>query len=68
MLFHLLTVFHPILAAASDVTTIGQKAGEAIALGVGAGGWRGWRGCRHRLRVRRRNPGQNPSAGVAPGH
>ena len=39
MLFlHFLSIFHPLIGAASDATTIGQKAGEAIALGVGAGG------------------------------
>jgi F-type H+-transporting ATPase subunit c len=38
MLFlHFLTIFHPLIAAAGD-TALGQKAGEAIALGVGAGG------------------------------
>ena len=34
---HFLTIFHPLLAASTQ-DTIGQKAGEAIALGVGAGG------------------------------
>jgi F-type H+-transporting ATPase subunit c len=41
MLFHFLTLFHPIFGAtglSGNVNTIGQKAGEAIALGVGAGG------------------------------
>src|SRR5580692_7609143 len=36
-LLHFLTIFHPLFAASSD-TAIGQKAGEAIALGAGAGG------------------------------
>jgi F-type H+-transporting ATPase subunit c len=35
---HLFTVLHPLIAAASDPTTFGQKAGRAIALGAGAGG------------------------------
>jgi F-type H+-transporting ATPase subunit c len=41
MLFlHFLSIFHPLLGAASSTANqaIGQKAGEAIALGVGAGG------------------------------
>jgi F-type H+-transporting ATPase subunit c len=39
MLLSILSVFHPVLAAASSsYTLIGQKGGEAIALGVGAGG------------------------------
>jgi F-type H+-transporting ATPase subunit c len=38
MLFHFFTIFHPLLAAASDPVKIGQDAGRAIALGVGAGG------------------------------
>ena len=39
MLFlHFLSIFHPLLAAAVDPTTYGQKAGRAIALGAGAGG------------------------------
>jgi F-type H+-transporting ATPase subunit c len=33
---HILSIFHPLFAAASS--SIGQKAGEAIGLGVGAGG------------------------------
>jgi len=33
---HILSILHPLLAAAYN--TIGQKGGEAIALGVGAGG------------------------------
>ena len=37
MLLHFLTILHPFFAAASD-QAIGQKAGEAIALGAGAGG------------------------------
>jgi F-type H+-transporting ATPase subunit c len=37
---HFLSIFHPFLAAASSTLNqaIGQKAGEAIALGAGAGG------------------------------
>jgi F-type H+-transporting ATPase subunit c len=39
MLFHLLSLFHPLAAAAGQsYDIIGQKAGRAIALGVGAGG------------------------------
>jgi F-type H+-transporting ATPase subunit c len=38
LFFHFLSMFHPLLAAASSSTTIAQKGGEAIALGVGAGG------------------------------
>jgi F-type H+-transporting ATPase subunit c len=41
MLFlHFLSIFHPIIGAASQTLNeaIGQKGGEAIALGVGAGG------------------------------
>jgi F-type H+-transporting ATPase subunit c len=37
MLLTFLAIFHPVIAAASNVT-IGQDAGRAIALGVGAGG------------------------------
>jgi F-type H+-transporting ATPase subunit c len=37
-MLHLLAFLHPLFAAATDPTTIGQKAGRAIALGVGAGG------------------------------
>jgi F-type H+-transporting ATPase subunit c len=37
---HFLSIFHPLFSAAGIGTgnTIGQKAGEAIALGAGAGG------------------------------
>jgi F-type H+-transporting ATPase subunit c len=35
---HFLAILHPLLAAVSDPTTFGQKAGRAIALGAGAGG------------------------------
>ncbi|HWF49222.1 MAG TPA: ATP synthase F0 subunit C [Solirubrobacteraceae bacterium] len=35
---HFFAAFHPLLAAAVDPTTYGQKAGRSIALGVGAGG------------------------------
>src|SRR5579875_2038897 len=39
MLLHFLSIFHPLLAAASNAAqSYGQKAGEAIALGAGAGG------------------------------
>jgi F-type H+-transporting ATPase subunit c len=39
MLFlHFLSILHPLIAAATDPKTIGEKAGQAIALGVGAGG------------------------------
>jgi F-type H+-transporting ATPase subunit c len=42
MLFlHFLTIFHPLIGAtglSGTATTLGQKGGEAIALGVGAGG------------------------------
>ena len=41
MLFlHFLSIFHPVIGAASTTLNqaIGQKAGEAIALGAGAGG------------------------------
>jgi F-type H+-transporting ATPase subunit c len=38
MLLHIIGLFHPLLAATSDVTKVGQDAGRAIALGVGAGG------------------------------
>ncbi|HWC85079.1 MAG TPA: ATP synthase F0 subunit C [Solirubrobacteraceae bacterium] len=37
-LLHFFSAFHPLLAAASDPTTYGEKAGRAIALGAGAGG------------------------------
>jgi F-type H+-transporting ATPase subunit c len=37
-LLHFFSAFHPLLAAAIDPTTYGQKAGRAIALGAGAGG------------------------------
>ena len=37
-LLHFFSVFHPLLSAAVDPTTYGQKAGRAIALGAGAGG------------------------------
>jgi F-type H+-transporting ATPase subunit c len=38
MLAHFISLFHPLIGAASDPTTIGKAAGRAIALGVGAGG------------------------------
>jgi len=38
MLLSFLSILHPLLAAATDPKTIGEKAGQAIALGVGAGG------------------------------
>jgi F-type H+-transporting ATPase subunit c len=40
LLLHFLSIFHPIIGAASSSANemIGQKAGRAIALGVGAGG------------------------------
>jgi F-type H+-transporting ATPase subunit c len=36
--FHLLAVFHPLIAAAEPIIKQSQDAGRAIALGVGAGG------------------------------
>jgi F-type H+-transporting ATPase subunit c len=38
MLFHFLTLFHPLFAVAVDPKTYGEDGGRAIALGVGAGG------------------------------
>jgi F-type H+-transporting ATPase subunit c len=35
---HILSIFHPLFAVTPTYNAIGQKAGEAIALGVGAGG------------------------------
>src|SRR5581483_8268682 len=37
-LIHLWSILHPLIGAAGDPMTYGQKAGRAIALGAGAGG------------------------------